>query len=394
MLICVAGKNNIAVNVLEYLRNNYSDIELCVVCNSGDTGKNTFQKSLRWYANKFGIKEYLLDELYTKKNLLFLSMEFNKLVDPKLFCDARLYNIHFSYLPAYKGMYTSAIPLLLGEKETGVTFHKIDSGIDTGDIIAQRKFVIERNTCRELYLKYIKYGTDLVIENLDAVIKGNENSFPQSSSGSTYYSRKFIDYQNLKVDLRQTAQNIDQQIRAFNFREYQLATVYNQRIISTYITNIKSVGTPGEVIIRNNSSMMVFTMDYNIILNFDRFEELLKACKNGDILKVKEICIEKEHINSKNEMGWSPLMVATYYNQIEIVSFLISIGADIWDVNNNGTNMLMYAKEAYKRFEDSRLYRLYKKLGLKEERKDYTGNNLYYYLNKENINLDEIMVEL
>jgi len=392
MIICVAGKNNIAVDVLEYLRRNYPDAMLCVVCNSDDTGKNSFQKSLRWYANRFEIKEYLLDDVYAIKDLLFLSMEFDRLVNPELFCDARLYNIHFSYLPAYKGMYTSAIPILLGERETGVTFHKIDSGVDTGDIIAQESFVIGNITCRELYLKYIKYGTDLVIKNLDDVIKGNEKSFQQPSLGSTYYSRKYIDYQDLKVDLKQTAQNIDQQIRAFNFREYQLAAVYNRRILSTCITNIKSIGKPGEIIIKNNSSMMISTMDYNIILNFDKFEELLNACESGDILKVKEICIEKGHINSKNAMGWSPLMVATYHNQIEIVSFLICIGADIWDVNNNGTNMLMYAKEAYKRFGDNRLYRLYKKLGLQEEREDYFGNNLYHYLSEEDIGLQELIV--
>ena len=40
-------------------------------------------------------------------------------------------------------MFTSALPLINGEKETGVTLHKIDAGIDTGDIIDQIKFQIK-----------------------------------------------------------------------------------------------------------------------------------------------------------------------------------------------------------------------------------------------------------
>ena len=59
---------------------------------------------------------------------------------PKNFLNARLYNIHFSYLPAYKGMFTSALPIKNGEVDSGVTLHKIESGIDTGDIIDQIKF--------------------------------------------------------------------------------------------------------------------------------------------------------------------------------------------------------------------------------------------------------------
>lgn len=74
-----------------------------------------------------------------RDDLIFISLEFDKIVNPDLFKDARLYNIHFSLLPSYKGMYTSAIPILNGEEMVGVTFHEIDKGIDTGNIIAQKK---------------------------------------------------------------------------------------------------------------------------------------------------------------------------------------------------------------------------------------------------------------
>ena len=60
-------------------------------------------------------------------------------------------------------MYTSALPIINNELETGVTLHKIDSGIDTGDIIDQIKFKIENNfTARDLYFKYLFYSKELL----------------------------------------------------------------------------------------------------------------------------------------------------------------------------------------------------------------------------------------
>lgn len=47
-------------------------------------------------------------------------------------------------------MYTSAMVLLNGEEYTGVTFHRIDKGIDTGEIIAQQKIKIDyEDNCRD-----------------------------------------------------------------------------------------------------------------------------------------------------------------------------------------------------------------------------------------------------
>lgn len=385
MLICVAGKNNISVDVLEYLYlNNKERYELCVVCNKTEHGENTWQKSLRFFAEKMGIAEYSLADLYDREDLIFLSLEFDQIIDPLKFKSDRLYNIHFSLLPQYKGMYTSILPILNGEEYVGVTFHKIDSGIDTGDIIEQKKFELKDfYTSRDLYLNYIKTGTRLMIENIDRVIEENIAAYPQPSRTSSYYSRKSIDYSNIVIDLCQTADGILRQIRAFSFREYQLPVVYEKRIISAYITDIRSKQKPGTVIYKNETGMMMATIDYDIFLFFDRFDELLDACEMGDLEKAERICSVKEHINAQNEKGCSPLMVATYHNKTDIVKYLISIGADIKMVDNNGANLLMYAKDAFLRSGNTELCLLYREMGLESQLCDYAGKNLNDYI--ENI---------
>lgn len=252
-----------------------SQCNVGIVCNQNESGQNSWQKSLRWFAKQHGVREYQLEELYQIDYLLFLSLEFDRIISPKLFQPtARLYNVHFSLLPQYKGMYTSAWPILNGEIQSGVTLHKIDAGIDTGDIICQKKFPLEsRCTGRDLYMQYIRCGTELALNCLDDIINDRVQPVPQSTQNSTYYSKESIDYTNIKVDLNQTACAIDRQIRAYNFREYQIPEVYGKRIISAEITAQKSDEKPGTVLFSNSVGMLISTIDYNTFLYFDDSSE-------------------------------------------------------------------------------------------------------------------------
>lgn len=97
MFICIAGKNNISVDVLEYLnrRNRENLYQLGVVCNKDETGINTWQKSLRRYAKDIGVREYTLEEIYDVKEQIFLSLEFDQIIRVECFTDARLYQSAF-----------------------------------------------------------------------------------------------------------------------------------------------------------------------------------------------------------------------------------------------------------------------------------------------------------
>jgi methionyl-tRNA formyltransferase len=390
MFVCIAGKNDIAVAALDYLIKLNGDYELGIVCNKTETGINGFQRSLRLFAEQNNIKEYQLEAIYEIEDLVFFSLEYDRLIRPNLFRSNRLFNIHFSKLPQYKGMYTSAIPILNSEKTVGVTLHRIDYGIDTGEIIAQEDFDINGMTCREVYFSYIKYGTALVLKNMPNLLGGKEISYPQAVIGSSYYSKKALDYSNITIDLNQTADGIERQIRAFTFREYQLPEVFGKKVFHAEITNVRSIQKAGTVVLENKISCMMSTIDYNIVFYFDRLEELLVACKIGDLQQVQEICFLKKYLNEKNKYGWSPLIVATYANRIDVVKYLIVNGADIYATNSNGTNLLMYAKEAYKKYRDNTLFKLYLKLGLSVGQKDYYGYDVKHYLDNEGISLEEL----
>ncbi len=389
MLVCIAGKNDIAVEGLMMALKLQKEhgFDLCVVCNKTETGKNNWQRSLRWYAEKYRVRECELQEIYGIEDLVFLSLEYDSIIKINKFRSKRLYNIHYSFLPNYKGMYTSAIPLLNGEKSSGVTLHCIDSGIDTGNIIAQKEFEIgDQDTCRDLYFKYTKNAILLLYENLEKlVLDGNISGYAQPALNASYYSRKYLNYENIVIDLRQVSVNIYNQLRAFNFREYQLPVVFDKKIITSQITHIHSTEKYGTILCENEIGCMIATIDYDLIIYWDRFEQLMRACQMGDLDLVINICTVKGHINQVGENGWTPLMVATYNGQYEIAKYLIMNGADISAVNYNGTNLLMYAKASYAKTGDSRLFKLFYDLGLKMEQCDYADHDLKYYCQKEGI---------
>lgn len=54
----------------------------------------------------------------------------------------RVINIHPSLLPRFPGLEAWRQALEAGESETGCTVHHVDLGIDTGEIIAQRRVAI------------------------------------------------------------------------------------------------------------------------------------------------------------------------------------------------------------------------------------------------------------
>tara|TARA_Y100000310_G_scaffold345402_1_gene464533 strand:+ start:41217 stop:42041 length:825 start_codon:yes stop_codon:yes gene_type:complete len=58
----------------------------------------------------------------------------------------KIINTHGSYLPQYRGAAQYVWYLLNNDSHFGVTVHYIAPGLDTGDIVFQRKFPIQKNT--------------------------------------------------------------------------------------------------------------------------------------------------------------------------------------------------------------------------------------------------------
>lgn len=76
-------------------------------------------------------------------------------------------NLHASLLPRYRGAAPIQWAIARGDSVTGVTTMKIDSGLDTGDILLQRELPIAPDdTAETLGPKLATIGADLTVETL------------------------------------------------------------------------------------------------------------------------------------------------------------------------------------------------------------------------------------
>ena len=99
--ICIAGKNRIAVECADIVFHDFPDINLWVLPNKDDVGIDTWQPSLKKWAQEKNIHQTSLGEIYRIKDLVFISLEYDRIVNPDCFHTKRLYNLHFSLLPEY-----------------------------------------------------------------------------------------------------------------------------------------------------------------------------------------------------------------------------------------------------------------------------------------------------
>lgn len=76
-------------------------------------------------------------------------------------------NVHFSLLPKYRGAAPVNWAIINGERLTGITTMKMDEGLDSGDILLQKKVEIGQNeTAVELMRRLSAIGAELLSETL------------------------------------------------------------------------------------------------------------------------------------------------------------------------------------------------------------------------------------
>jgi len=96
-------------------------------------------------------------------------------------------NLHPSLLPDYKGCFSAPWAIINGEQKTGITYHIIEAGVDTGEIITQREIAIHSSeTAFSLYHRLVGLGTELFPEMFDRVVRKGYRGVVQSAGGRRY----------------------------------------------------------------------------------------------------------------------------------------------------------------------------------------------------------------
>ena len=239
------------------------------------------------------------DELFNQLNNLnpdlFVVVAFSIL--PDRIIDIPKYgsiNIHPSLLPKYRGSSPIQYALLNGDEETGVSIINLNSKIDSGSILAQKKFSIPNSAnFGYMYEKLGIIGSELLIKVIKDMQNKKTSPIVQDESKKTLAPK--IKKEQYKIDWNQPANQIHNQIRAFDPYPGAYAFINNKRIklfaskIEDIVTSSKYV--TGQILVDNN--LLLIKTNTCFISVYEVQLEGKNKVKSSDFIKTLE---NKEYI--------------------------------------------------------------------------------------------------
>jgi methionyl-tRNA formyltransferase len=123
---------------------------------------------------------------------------------------------HPSLLPKYRGPSAINWPIIQGDTETGLSIFWPDNGLDTGDVLLQKKTPIGPNdTLGSVYFdRLFPMGVEAMLEAVDLVKAGKAPRIKQDDSKATYEGRCGPD--NARIDWGKPWLQVDRLIRGCN----------------------------------------------------------------------------------------------------------------------------------------------------------------------------------
>lgn len=134
-------------------------------------------------------------------------------------------NLHLAPLPEYRGCNQFSFAIAESAPLFGVTLHRLEKGIDSGDILFEHRFPIPQHCfVRDLYDLTCHHAFDLFAKHISDVLSQNYRLVPQESLLSerkcSYHFRHEID-QLKQIDLNWEAEKIERYIRATWFPPFE-----------------------------------------------------------------------------------------------------------------------------------------------------------------------------
>lgn len=126
-------------------------------------------------------------------------------------------NLHASLLPLYRGVAPINWAVINGETETGVTTFFMKAGVDTGEMILQKKTGIgEDETAGEVHDRLAVMGAEAVVETCDLIEQGAAPRIRQDDSRASYAPK--LSKEDAQIAWDRRARDVHNHIRGVNPR--------------------------------------------------------------------------------------------------------------------------------------------------------------------------------
>ena len=146
----------------------------------------------------------------------------------------------------------------------------MDEGLDTGDILLQRKIgVLPMDTGGSLHDRLAQIASQALLEALKLLAQGNPPRVPQDSALATYAPK--LSRENGRIDWTEPAKVVERKIRAYNPWPGAFAILTDRpgqelklKVLSAQIVDGK--GRPGEALCADNRGLIVATGEKALLL--------------------------------------------------------------------------------------------------------------------------------
>ncbi|MGW4634859.1 methionyl-tRNA formyltransferase [Nocardia sp. NPDC004415] len=168
-------------------------------------------------------------------------------------------NLHDSLLPKFTGFSPVLWALISGESEFGLTVHRMDEQLDTGDILVQHRLPIGPTaTGTELVLAGMELIPGAVAEGLAALESGTAQWRPQDKAERTYFHKRSD--RDSRIDWTWDAVDLERFVRALSEpypRAYSFYRGERVEVLAAKVSDARYGGTNGRVIVQEDGGAVV-----------------------------------------------------------------------------------------------------------------------------------------
>ncbi len=231
-------------------------------------------KDLAPLATQYQVPFYSIDNINSKETIQIIKdskpdvifcFGWHQIIKPDVLKLAPLGVIgcHPTRLPENRGRHPIIWALVLGLKQSALTFFKMNNAPDAGDIISQKLFMItSTDTAQSIYAKVKRLASQQLKEFVPQLKKGRTRWLKQKKISNVWRKR---DVRDGIIDWRMTMQGIYDLVRALSHPYPGALCLYEGKYVT--VTKVKKVKInlrniePGKVLTRTERTMTVKCYD-------------------------------------------------------------------------------------------------------------------------------------
>ena len=176
-------------------------------------------------------------------------------------------NVHASLLPRWRGAAPIQRSIEAGDSETGISIMQMDTGLDTGDVLATSRCTIgPADNAESISRKLCDLGGPALLNTIQLIAQGRSIPIPQNDSLSCYAEK--IKKNEALINWHSDSVVIERKIRAFNPSPGAYSIIDSKRIKVFSAINLqkRSTESPGTILTIDKMGLEISCGKGNLLL--------------------------------------------------------------------------------------------------------------------------------